>query len=116
MCCARVDVCTFWKTLYHVVELDTAVFVVQQLRTQKFVERRFRLAADPADELLTVESPGTVDEIERTRVEIPYSVGVNVVRGDTLVYQFEGVEHHRVVDDLTRAALTGRVRCLLVTA
>ena len=57
-CCfvrhARVDVCTFWKTLYHVVKHHAAVFMVQQLRTQEFVERRFRLAADPADELLTV--------------------------------------------------------------
>ena len=51
---ARVDVCTFWKTLYHVVKHHAAVFMVQQLRTQEFVERRFRLAADPADELLTV--------------------------------------------------------------
>ena len=52
--CARVNVRAFRKALHHVVELDTAVFVVQQLRTQEFVERRFRLAADPADELLTV--------------------------------------------------------------
>ena len=51
---ARVDVCTFWKTLYHVVKHHAAVFMVQQLRTQEFVERRFRLATDPADELLTV--------------------------------------------------------------
>ena len=51
---ARVDVCTFWKTLYHVVKHHAAVFMVQQLRTQEFVERRFRLAADPADELLTI--------------------------------------------------------------
>ena len=54
MCCARVDVCTFWKTLYHVVKHHAAVFVVQQLRAQKFVECRFRLAANAADELLTI--------------------------------------------------------------
>ena len=52
--CARVNVRAFRKALHHVVELDTAVFVVQQLRTQKFVERRFRLTADSADELLTI--------------------------------------------------------------
>ena len=51
---ARVDVCTFWKTLYHVVKHHAAVFMVQQLRTQKFVERRFRLTADAADELLSI--------------------------------------------------------------
>ena len=57
-CCfvrhARVDVCTFWKTLYHVVKHHAAVFMVQELGTQKLVERRFRLAADTADEILTI--------------------------------------------------------------
>ena len=52
--CARINVRTFWKALHHVIEHHAAVLVVQQLRTQEFVERRFRLAADPADELLTV--------------------------------------------------------------
>jgi len=37
-----------------VIEHHAAVLVVQQLCTQEFVERRFRLAADPADELLTI--------------------------------------------------------------
>ena len=54
VCCARVDVCTFWKTLYHVVKHHAAVFVVQQLRAQKLIERGFRLAANAADELLTI--------------------------------------------------------------
>ena len=52
--CARVNVRAFRKALHHVVELDTAVLVVQQLCTQKLIERGFRLAADAADELLTV--------------------------------------------------------------
>ena len=52
--CARVNVRAFRNALHHVVELDTAVFVVQQLRTQKLVERRFRLAADSTDELLSI--------------------------------------------------------------
>ena len=54
VCCARVNVRAFWKALHHVVKLDTAVLVVQELRTQELVERRFRLAADAADELLTI--------------------------------------------------------------
>ena len=54
VCCARVDVCTFWKALHHVVEHHAAVLMVQQLRTQEFVERGFRLAADAADELLSI--------------------------------------------------------------
>ena len=52
--CARINVRTFREALHHVIEHHAAVLVVQQLCTQEFVERRFRLAADPADELLTV--------------------------------------------------------------
>ena len=39
---------------YHVVKHHTAILVVQQLRTQEFVERGFRLTANAADECLTV--------------------------------------------------------------
>ena len=57
-CCfvrhARVDVCTFWKTLYHVVKHHAAILAVQQLRTQEFIERCFRLTANAADELLSI--------------------------------------------------------------
>ena len=52
--CARVNVRTLRETLHHVVEHHTAVFVVQQLRTQKLVERRFRLTVNTADELLPI--------------------------------------------------------------
>ena len=51
---ARVNVCALRETLHHVVKHHAAILAVQQLRTQEFVERRFRLAADPADELLTI--------------------------------------------------------------
>ena len=51
---ARVNVCALREALHHVIKHHAAVFMVQQLRTQEFVERRFRLATDPADELLTV--------------------------------------------------------------
>ena len=51
---ARVNVRTLRETLHHVVEHHAAVFVVQQLRTQKLVERRFWLTADAADELLSI--------------------------------------------------------------
>ena len=54
MGCARVNVRAFWKALHHVVKLDTAVLVVQELRTQELIERRFRLAANAADELLSI--------------------------------------------------------------
>ena len=42
------------KALHHVIEHHAAVFVVQQLRTQKFVERRFRLTVNTADKLLPI--------------------------------------------------------------
>ena len=54
MRCARVDGSTFRETLHHVVKHHAAIFVVQQFCTQEFVERRFRLAANTADELLTI--------------------------------------------------------------
>ena len=57
-CCfvrrARVNVHAFRKALHHVVELDAAVLVVQELGAEKLVERRFRLAADSTDELLSI--------------------------------------------------------------
>ena len=52
--CARINVRTFREALHHVVKHHAAVFMVQQLRTQKFVERSFRLTANTADELLSI--------------------------------------------------------------
>ena len=52
--CARVNVCALREALHHVVKHHAAILVVQQLRTQKLIERGFRLAANAADELLTV--------------------------------------------------------------
>ena len=52
--CARVDGSAFRETLHHVVEHHAAVFLVQQLRTQKLIERCFRLTANAADELLSI--------------------------------------------------------------
>ena len=52
--CARINVRTFREALHHVIEHHAAVLVVQQLRTEEFVERRFRLAADAADEWLFI--------------------------------------------------------------
>ena len=49
--CARIDGNAFRETLHHVVEHHAAVLVVQMLRTQELIERRFRLTADAADEL-----------------------------------------------------------------
>ena len=52
--CARINVRTFREALHHVIEHHAAVLVVQQLRTQKLIERCFRLTANAADELLSI--------------------------------------------------------------
>ena len=51
---ARVNVRAFWKALHHVVKHHAAILAVQQLRTQEFIERGFRLTADAADKLLSI--------------------------------------------------------------
>ena len=51
---ARVNVRTLREALHHVIKHHAAIFVVQQLRAQKLIERCFRLTANAADELLTV--------------------------------------------------------------
>ena len=51
---ARVNVRTLREALHHVVKHHAAILAVQQLRTEEFIERGFRLAANAADELLTV--------------------------------------------------------------
>ena len=54
VCCARIDIRALREALHHVIEHHAAVLVVQQLRTQEFVERCFRLTANAADELLSI--------------------------------------------------------------
>ena len=51
---ARVNVCALREALHHVVEHHAAVLVVQELRTQEFVECGFRLTVNTADELLPI--------------------------------------------------------------
>ena len=51
---ARVNVCALREALHHVIKHHAAILAVQQLRTEEFIERSFRLAANAADELLTI--------------------------------------------------------------
>ena len=51
---ARVNVRTLREALHHVIEHHAAVLVVQQFRTQEFVECGFRLTVNTADELLSI--------------------------------------------------------------
>lgn len=67
-----------------------------------------------AEDLHEIESPGRVDEIIKTRLEVPYDIGKLVQRGDTLTYTFEGASRTRTAQDLLHAPLVGRVRVLVV--
>jgi hypothetical protein len=69
-----------------------------------------------AEELHEVESAGRVDEIIKTRVEIPYQIGQLVKRGDNIAYTYESASHTRIAEDLLRAPLVGRVRVLVQDA
>ena len=57
-CCfghgARIDGSALRETLHHVVKHHAAILAVQQLRTEEFIERGLRLAANAADELLSI--------------------------------------------------------------
>lgn len=67
-----------------------------------------------AEELVQIESPGRLDEVVRTRLEIPYRVGQLVRRGDTLAYELDGVvQQPRTAQNIIASRLTGRVRITL---
>jgi hypothetical protein len=57
-----------------------------------------------------------IDEILQTRLELPYTVGRLVKRGDTLTYTYEGAAVTRTAGTLSHAPLVGRVRVLLENA
>ena len=54
VCCARVDGSAFREALHHVIKHHATFLMVQQLRTQKLIERCFRLTANAADKLLSI--------------------------------------------------------------
>lgn len=69
-----------------------------------------------AEEIVETLSPGKVDEVKQTRIEIPYTIGKLVERGDTLTYTYEDAPVARVAGTITHAPLVGRVRVLLENA
>lgn len=58
-------------------------------------------------------SPGRVDEVVQTRLEIPWSVGSLVRRGDTLTFTFKGAQETGIAGTVTGDQLLGRRRVLL---
>jgi hypothetical protein len=69
-----------------------------------------------AEEIIETLSPGRVDEVKQTRLELPYTIGKLVQRGDTLSYVYEGMATSRKAGTITHAPLVGRVRVLAENA
>ena len=67
-----------------------------------------------AEEIVEVLSPGRVDEIKQTRLEIPYDVGKLVQRGDSVTYTYEDASRKRTAGTISHAKLVGRVRVMLL--
>ena len=69
-----------------------------------------------AEQITEVESPGRVDEVLITRVEVPSTIGRLIQRGDSITYTYDDASRTRTVEDLARAPLVGRVRLALQDA
>lgn len=65
------------------------------------------------EKIVEAISPGRVDELKQTRVEIPYDTGQLVRRGDTLTFTYEDASHQRRAGTILHARLVGRVRIIL---
>lgn len=74
------------------------------------------LAIYIAEEIIETLSPGKVDEVKQTRIEIPYDTGKLVHRGDTLTYTYEAGTVARIAGTISHAPLVGRVRILVENA
>lgn len=69
-----------------------------------------------AEEIVETLSPGKVDEVKQTRLEIPYTTGRLVQRGDRVTYTYEDAPVTRVAGTIAHAPLVGRVRVLVENA
>lgn len=65
------------------------------------------------DSKSTLNTPGRTDEIEQTRLEIPWRVGSLVQQGDSLTYTYGGVTQTRIAADLSGDPMLNRRRVLL---
>lgn len=65
------------------------------------------------DSRQTLNTPGRTDEIEQTRLEVPWRVGSLVRQGDSLTYTYGGVTQTRIADDLSGDPMLNRRRVLL---
>lgn len=66
-----------------------------------------------AEEILEELTDGQINEVQRTRLEIPHTVGRLVQRGDTLTYTHEGTTRTGIAGTLAHAPLVNRVKVLL---
>lgn len=51
-----------------------------------------------------------IDQVDETHLILPYDVGVQVQRGDTLVFIYEGATHARKAGTIVHSEMAGRVR------
>jgi hypothetical protein len=71
-----------------------------------------------SEDLLEADSPGRVDLVVTTRLEVPADVGGQIEQGDQLAYTYDGAPFVRRANSITRtgSALHGRVRVILQNA
>lgn len=69
-----------------------------------------------AEEILEEIEGGELNEVLRTRLELPYTVGKIVKRGDRVTYVYEDQPVTRTAGTISHAKLVGRVRVLLEDA
>jgi hypothetical protein len=65
------------------------------------------------DSKSTLNTPGRTDEIEQTRLEIPWRVGSLVQRNDVLTFTYNGTTQTGVAADLSGEQMMNRRRVLL---
>ena len=66
-----------------------------------------------AEEILEELQAGELNQVQRTRLEIPHGVGKQIKRGDTLTYTYDSGTQTGVAGTLAHAPLVDRVKVLL---
>lgn len=65
-----------------------------------------------AEEVLEQITAGRIDQVQRTRIELPWTPGSLVRRGDTLTYTYEGQTQTATAGTIARASVVNRVQVL----
>jgi hypothetical protein len=68
------------------------------------------------DELIQDTTPGTVTERRRTSLVVPSTVARQIKRGDTITFNYQGVQQARRARDLRITEIVGTARIALEDA